>query len=227
MKRHSLGSSRSVAPARDPRAIAPGRGQPEPERDAWEEHRERIALAPESGTVRGLFFRDILRLAPQLQATRARYLPFSSYPMREYMALLLDGARAAFPGQPPAAALRRMGHGVYEAFAASLAGSALFGIIQHEYIRVLELTPKAYPLTMTPGNVEVHFESDTHAVARLREVWPFPESFHLGIWEGAYRVLSVSGEVQVVPLTRSSVDLHLRWDLSTVRGPTYSQRVTR
>jgi uncharacterized protein (TIGR02265 family) len=144
--------------------------------------------------------------------------------MREYMGLLLEGARLAFPGLTPQEALRRMGHGVYDAFAASLAGNALFGIIQHEYIRVLELTPKAYPLTMDPGRVEVQFKSDTEAVAQLRDVWPFPESFHVGIWEGAYKALAVTGQLQVVPLSRSSVDLHLSWDLSTTRGPLYSQR---
>jgi uncharacterized protein (TIGR02265 family) len=208
----------------DTPAMPAGRSLPEGERDAWQEQRERIALTPESGTVRGLFFRDILRLAPQLQATRARYLPFTNYPMREYMALLLDGARGAFPGAPPAAALRRMGHGVYQAFASSMAGSALFGMIQHEYVRLLELTPKAYPLTMDPGRVEVHFKSDTTAVVQLRDVWPFPESFHLGIWEGAYKALEVSGDVRAVALTRSSADLHLTWDLSTTRGAPYSQR---
>jgi uncharacterized protein (TIGR02265 family) len=193
-------------------------------RDAWLEYEERIRLAPESGSVRGMFFREVLRLSPQLAAGRGRYVPFSSYPMREYMSVLLAGARASHPRSAPAEALRLMGHSVYEAFANSLAGKSLFGIIQHEYVRVLELTPKAYPLTMQPGRVEVIFESDTKAIAQLRDVWPFPESFHLGIWEGAYKALSVRGHVEMVPLTVSSVDLHLTWDPTSVRGPLYSKR---
>ncbi len=215
-----MGFSRSIAPP----SRSAGRASAPQADDPWQEYRERIALAPEAGTVRGLFFRDVFRMAPKLAVGRPRYIPFSSYPLREYMTLLVEGAGTAHPGATPSEALRCMGHSVYEAFASSLAGSALFGIIQHEYVRILELTPKAYPLTMEPGEVEVQFKSDIQAVVQLRDVWPFPEVFHLGIWEGAYRALGVVGSVEVVPLTRSAVDLHLRWDPATIRGAPYSRR---
>lgn len=178
----------------------------------WAEYAARIEEAPESGTVRGLFFSEILRLVPPLRASRRpRYLPFSKYPLREFMQLLVDGARVARPAESPESALSALGLTVYTTFASSMAGASLLASPAFQEGRVLELAPRAYPLTLEPGRVEVVSYGIDEAVVKLRDVWPFPESFHRGVWLGAMRALGVTGSVDVIRHGWCHVDFHVRW----------------
>lgn len=180
--------------------------------DAWSEYVARIEEAPASGTVRGVFFNEILRLVPLLRASRRpRYLPFSKYPLREFMQLLVDGARIAHPMKSPESALSLLGLTTYATFASSMAGASLLASPAYHQGRVLELAPRAYPLALEPGGVEVVSYCSDEAVVKLRDVWPFPESFHRGVWLGAMQALGVTGSVDVIRHGWCHVDFHLRW----------------
>jgi uncharacterized protein (TIGR02265 family) len=180
--------------------------------DPWQEYAARIPEAPESGTVRGLYFTEIMRLVPSMRGnSRRRFVPFSKYPLREYMQLLIDAGRAAHPTKVPAQALQALGLTTFSAFSSSISGMSLLSSVGVDIERVLELVPKAYPLTVQPGRVEIVSRSAGEAVVQLRELWTYPESYHVGVWLGAMDILGIEGKIEVIRHGWCNVDFHVRW----------------
>ncbi len=209
MTRHSWPGRPSLARA-SLRSSEPALGSIAPV-DRWQEYEARIFEAPENGTVRGMFFTEILRLAPGVRAShRRRYLPFSKYPLRDYMQLLVDAGRSAFPSHAPEEGLRELGRTAFPIFTSSMAGIALFGGVGTNYERVLELIPKAYPLTIEPCRVELVSRVDNEAVFKLRDLWTYPESYQVGVWLGGLQVLGLDGTIDVIRHSWCSVDFHVR-----------------
>jgi len=182
--------------------------------DDWDDLEARIALVPADAKIRGMFLSEALRLAPRLvkSATQqTRYVPFSLYPVQDYMRLLLRIAAARSPSKSAGTALLELGFGVYSQFASSIAGTAIFAIAQLDFRRVCELSPKAYGVTLKPGGTEVVHAGPNDAVVRLVHVWAYPDIFHTGIWLGAMEACGASGTIEVKRCLPSSVELHVHW----------------
>jgi len=181
--------------------------------DDWPDLAARIDAAPEDAKVRGMFLSEGLRLAPKSVKSNVRthYVPFSLYPVREYMQLLLQIARARYHSKPAASALLELGFGVYSQFASSIAGAAIFATVEQDFRRVCELSPKAYSVTLKPGGTEVVYAAPNDAVVKLRDVWVYPDIFHAGIWLGAMDACGVSGSIEVRRHSLSDVDFHMHW----------------
>lgn len=187
-----------------------------PSQDPWKEYAARIADAPESGTVRGLYFAEILRLAPMLRSMhQQRYVAFSKYPLRDFMQLLIDAGRTVHASKTPEQALYTLGLTTYSTFASSISGMALLSSIGIDIERVLDLVSRAYPLALEPSRVELVSRGIGEAVVQLRDVWTFPESYHVGVWLGGMDILGLTGEVDVIRHNWSSVDFHLKWRRKT------------
>jgi uncharacterized protein (TIGR02265 family) len=178
--------------------------------ETWETLRARIDETPPDTMIRGMFFRTLMKSAPNVAS--ARYVPFSLYPVREYMELVLQTARSRWPEENPATAVLRAGGGVYSLFASSLAGSVIFSVADVDFRRVVELSPKAYGVTLRPGEIEVLSVADNEAVLRMRNVWPFPDIFHAGIWLGAMDSFNVTGEIEITRQSLCDVDYKLTWN---------------
>lgn len=161
----------------------------------WDELASRVIAAPEDARIRGMFLREIARLAPA--SSRRPYVPFRLYGVREYMQLLLDTAQVLHPRLSPASALIEVGLGVYSTFASSLAGLALFSATGSDFGRTCELCSRAYAMTIKPGDARLLRSGNDFAAVQLRNVWPFPEIFHCGIWLGAMRACRARGTIEV------------------------------
>lgn len=178
-------------------------------KEDWSTLTARIASVPDRGTIRGMFMRQAHAWLPG--SNPSRYLPFSNYSLREYMETLLKAAARRFPRARPAEALVQLGREVYPLFASSLAGGAIFGIANNTYRHVVELSPRAYPITLSPGRAEVSQSSEDSANVALRDVWVFPEFFHAGIWLGAMTVCRTHGTISVVPRSVCDVEFKILW----------------
>lgn len=178
--------------------------------DSWDDLRARILQTPPSATVRGMFLSELLKSAPTAGIEVKRYIPFTLYPVREYMELILRVAQPRAGSLSPATAVMRAGCSVYATFAASLAGTAIFSIAR-DFRRVVELSPKAYSVTLKPSSVEILQLEPRLATVRLHGVWPYPDMFHVGIWLGAMDAFGVDGEIAVTPLSISEVELQMSW----------------
>ncbi len=178
--------------------------------DDWNKLEKRISYVPEDAVIRGMFPRELTRYVSPL-AQRARYLPFSTYPMREYLELILLAARARYPTASAANAVLKLGLGVYSVFASSLAGIALFSIAQVNFQRLVELSPKAYDITLKPGEVRVVRSSSHDAEVEFRQVWAFPEIFHVGIWLGGMQSCGLVGTAKIMRRSPCDADVLFEW----------------
>jgi uncharacterized protein (TIGR02265 family) len=178
----------------------------------WDDLQARIDATPPDAQIRGLFLRDAIRMAgPRIAMAERRYLPFSLYPAREYMDLLLRVARAKYPSRSASNALLELGWGVYPLFASSLAGTAIFSVVTVDYARICQLSAKAYQVTLSPGIARCVQATEGEALVELRKVWVFPEIFHAGIWLGAMDATKVTGSIEMTVHSPCDVDYRLRW----------------
>jgi uncharacterized protein (TIGR02265 family) len=178
--------------------------------DNWEQLRARIAATPLSAQVRGMFLSELLRSAPEANVEGRRYVAFGLYPVREYMELILRVAQVRPDKSPPATAVLRTGLGVYELFANSLIGTAIFAIAGN-FRRVVEGASKAYAVSLPSSQVEVIELSSSTGRVRLRQVWPYPDVFQAGIWLGAMEKMGATGEIEVTRHAFGEVEFDMRW----------------
>lgn len=180
--------------------------------EMFHEYTQRIAEAPETGCVRGMFCAEIVRLAPAVSpSARTRYLPFSMYPLREFMQLLVEATRTMAPSRNPEDVLRELGQSAYATFASSMVGISLLSGAGNDAPAVLSLLPRAYAMMFDPGTAEIVSQAKDEALVKLRDVWSFPESYNVGVWLGALDLLQLDGTVDVIRHSWCNVDLHVRW----------------
>jgi uncharacterized protein (TIGR02265 family) len=174
-----------------------------------------IARSPEEGAIKGLYFQDILGTAAsvhaKLEAPRSRYLPFIDYPIREYMALLVSAAKAVHPREPLRNGLRRLGRTAYPTLAGTRLGRAIFGIAGRDFGTILALASRAYGISVKPGEVSLVERTGTRGVVQLRDLWSFPDTYQVGVFEGALIAVGLRGEVKVRVRSACDVDFEVTW----------------
>lgn len=174
-----------------------------------------FAGIPEYARTRGLHLQQLVDTLRERGAPcddLPEYAPLATYPMREYIALLHGAASALYPDVPLRQALRQLGDGIYLAFTATTVGSAIFSLAEHDFRKVAKLAPTAYASSYTVGMVEVESQGKGNLEVRFREIWPFADSFQVGVWESSMRVCGANGRIWTRPLSPCDVDLEIVWD---------------
>jgi len=182
----------------------------------YQELEQLIAQTPEDATVKGMFlssFLDSLDRGGHKRPTEARFLSFKDYSLREFMRLMLDAIATAWPTMPPSAGLRRLGQNAYPTLAESVVGRVLFSVAGRSFGTALQLTEKAYKVSLNPGVARLAQLTEKSAVLEMRDIWNFADCYQVGVMEGAMTAYRVKGEVRAQRLSRPcDVDLHLRWE---------------
>ncbi|HTV18455.1 MAG TPA: DUF2378 family protein [Polyangiaceae bacterium] len=172
----------------------------------------RIAAAPEVATVRGMFFDQLVRSAKHANIAREeRYVPFRNYPLRDYMRLVVDVARARFPQLALRDAMRRVGWDAFLTLKASVTGKVLFSFARGDAQSVLQLAPDAYKHTMSHCSVSLRVSSPGQVVLEYRDVYNFVECYQVGIVEGACRACGSVPQVRVRQRSAHHLDMLVRW----------------
>jgi len=143
---------------------------------------------------------------------RRQYIPFKSYPVSDYCALVDEVATYSLPHLTMAEARRQIGLHIYPAFAETMVGTALFAVAGHDFQRVLTLGSRAYEVSVDPCMVEVSQPRPGQAFVRLRDIWSYVDTLHLGIWQGAMKRCGVRGQIEVHSLSRCDADFSIYWD---------------
>jgi uncharacterized protein (TIGR02265 family) len=175
---------------------------------------ERLHRVPAEHTIKGMFIRQILEEARAASGTAPAsdcYAPFQDYPVREWLELLVGCAPLAHPQLPVREGLRRFGQSAYAMFAASVIGQVLGGFADQDAGARMRLLPRIYRIAGRPGSVDASFPGSHRAIVHLRDVWDFPDAYHVGFCEGGLRAIGVSGQVKVRLITQASADLDVSW----------------
>jgi uncharacterized protein (TIGR02265 family) len=178
---------------------------------------ERLAQVPAQGLVKGWLFQSAIDNAARngvTLATERRYMGFKDYPVREYLQLLGQAAVRVRADRPALETLRLLGRGVYENFGQSLFGKVILTGLGsgHSGARTgLKLITHVYKMTSNHAIARFHEPSDEIAVIELEDVWSFPDTYHVGILEGAARGFGGHVSASVEPRSLSSAVLTFKW----------------
>jgi hypothetical protein len=96
--------------------------------------------------------------------------------------------------------------------AESVVGKVLFSVAGRNFGTALELTEKAYKVSLDPGLARLVELKEKTAKLEMRDIWNFADCYQAGVMEGAMVAYRVKGEVRVERLGRPcDVDLYLSW----------------
>lgn len=183
----------------------------------WDEPLDAVALIqaiPSFATMTGVFLQAVVDRSRAHGAhlpSRDHYVGFRRYPLREHATLLVDAARALWPGEPLRNALRRLGRGAPGALVQSIVGRVVLGSVDGP-LEMLQAMAKSYAIHTSPGDVEVVPVGPRQVVVRMREIHHFVDSHHVGVFEGVLRLAAVDdGRVRIHRYSRIDADLLCEW----------------
>lgn len=167
----------------------------------------------EGSQVKGLFFRALLAQLPsdRQPSPPRRYLPFRAYPMPDYIDLLVHAAESLHPGRSLREGLLALGELGYVAFADSLVGRVMMGVLGTDLERVLERAPKAYGVSVEPGVVTSRRLAPQHWRIGFQQIPNFIDSYQVGVVEGAIRHHGGEPEVRAHLLAPDVGVLDVKW----------------
>jgi uncharacterized protein (TIGR02265 family) len=172
----------------------------------------RIAATPLTATVKGMFIEPLARSARQSGvACEPRYLAFREYPLRDFMRLLASCASTRHPGLPLRQSFRQLGRDAFPTLTSSVAGRVIFTFAHGNARGALRLAPEGYKHSLSHCSVRTRLNTPEQAVLELRDVWNFPECYHVGVVEGACMAFGPQPKVRTRVLSPCSVDLLIRW----------------
>ncbi len=177
---------------------------------------------PAIATTRGIFFQYVAELARDADGVidertfagikDRRWVPFKSYPLRDFMRLCHNAAKLVHPTLSTGEALRRIGWLCYPSFAATMAGRIVLFAFGMKLDEVLLAAPRTYEHALSGASARVTRVGVRHFRAELRSVYSFAAAYHVGVVEGTIRAFGYVPEVRVrLSSRRSDIDLDIRW----------------
>ncbi len=180
-----------------------------------------LAATPAGATIKGLFTSalgaEAQRRGLTLRHLRPHHIPFKDYPMTEHMQVLCEAARAFYPAAPLRQGLRVLGRAAFATFHASMLGRVMLGE-GDDPGSVLRAIAKGYAVGNSHAQADVLACTTDTAQVRLRDVFHFVDSHHVGVFEGALWACGCKAEVMLRMESLVTGDLFLTW--SRRRPPT-------
>jgi uncharacterized protein (TIGR02265 family) len=173
-----------------------------------------LALAPRSATVKGMFFRKILDETASVMGRPVRagaYFPFSDYPLADWLTLLHDAARYAYPKRTVRAGLARLGRAMYPTVAGSMMGRVVLSVAGGSIMHALPVYPRVWSLLNNHSRAEVDELTPGRVVIRLRSVWDFLDSFEHGALASGMGMFGIDARVKVAVLGPCDADFEVTW----------------
>lgn len=173
-----------------------------------------LRAMPPNARIKGMYATAVVDGARarglSLASARERYLAFQDVPMREYSTLLVDAARAFFPGLTLRTGLRKLGRSSHDIFARSVVGRVVLSTAS-DLPGALAACAKAYAISLPPARAEVRDLDKHRAVFALANVYNFLDSHHVGVLEGVAHACGVHVEARVKLASPFDGEIELTW----------------
>lgn len=173
-----------------------------------------IQGAPASATVKGMFFTCITGLARMNSGEslgRESYMGFKNYPLREWLTLLPECARLAYPRLPLRSALFETGSHIYRTFSESTVGRVVMSVAGRDVHAAIRLTARAYASVASSSTVKVTEHEERRAVFELRNLWEYPDCYQAGVLAAGIKAYGEKPRVRVRSLSRCDCDIEICW----------------
>lgn len=218
-------SSDPRSPAAEPRPPTPPRlaaapGFREARDDYAFELSDVLAAVRPDASVKGLFLQTVVdrvgdraALFARARVPDRRIVPFLDFPYHDYMRVLVAAAEMLHPDVPRTVALRRFHHPFYEAFAETLPGRVIFGVLGRDASRILPVGPRGWQVNLKHlGEVRGHTVGPRHV---RYEYSGYPalvcECCDVGVVEGALAFLGERGQVRIRTPRPDHAELDITW----------------
>ena len=177
---------------------------------------KRLDKIPEERVTRGMAFQGIIKHVVQqggdlekLHLERKKYIPFKEYPITELVNLISRAAPVAYPDLPERIAVSKFGAASYHAITDSMAGKAIM-MFANGFTGAMKVVTKIYTMVAN-SPVRVTQLEEGRAVIEFRNVWVFPESYHVGVFQEAMKAFQVDGEIKLHAHSMCDIDMELTW----------------
>jgi uncharacterized protein (TIGR02265 family) len=162
--------------------------------------RERLSMATDEDTCKGMFFNGVLSatsalLGPEAQAqvqsmlTEKKYVDFFNYPIATFLPAAFTAAKLIQQGSHDFdAAIRRLGEQAIDDFLGTPVGRTLVTVSAGEAKRLLRAAPIAYKTAVSYGARETVVLSDTSCIFKVRRDF-MPHAYHEGVFLAVLRAL--------------------------------------
>jgi len=167
-----------------------------------------LRSCPTQATVPGVFLQDIVKLVSGRQhgaserlcegISERRWIAFKTYPLRDFMRLVVNAARILDPKVPLAEGLRRLGRTAFPSLRATMAGRAVLFALGNRLEDAFRNAPKAYRLVLPQAEVVVDV-GDHRGTIELRSVYNFATSYHFGVFEGTIAEHGFQPRIRIQP----------------------------
>ena len=175
---------------------------------------DRIAKVPAEATTSGVYVVGLHRALQKAGIKSANPEAFHClryYPLRDYMAVMVDAAATIYPKVNLNEGLRRMGLNVIPNFARTFGGKMLMSLGECSWEMALSCVTRGYQLSLRPGRATVTILGKGRADIELNDVWNFGESYQPGVIQGLMNWYHINGSVTPEALSLSHCLLHLEW----------------
>lgn len=151
---------------------------------------ELLRTIPQSAKTRGMFFATVQRAlkANGKEPIDGSWIPFKLYPRRENVQVMLDASSKI--SRNPNIGLFQIGANAFPEFASSVAGRAMFSIINDSFQHIVSLAPRAYSLSVNSGRLIIRELTDSH--------------FHL-VWENVFEPVPLTVGIIAGVMMRTNV----------------------
>lgn len=171
-----------------------------------------LASIPETSRVKGVFFRSAIQQAREATGQapgRDKYHALSSYPSAELARVLAECAGRIYPNMSLRRGLRMLGTCVFPRLKETTAGGLIFGLAGRDLAAAIRLVGRAYKAFSTHTSARLASMEDNLAIIELRNVWTFPDCYHVGIFEGALKSYGKHGLVTIREHTTCDLDVQV------------------
>ncbi len=173
-----------------------------------------LSGANPAGTVKGMFFTCVNDLAREKSGSapgRETYTRFKSYPLREWLEMLPECARLAYPRLSIHSALFETGFHIYRTFSESTVGRVVMSVAGRDVHAAIRLTARAYAAVASSSSVTVVEHEARRAVFELRNFWEYPDCYQAGVLAAGVQSYGEKPRVRVRSISRCDCDVELTW----------------